>query len=81
MTDSEPLVIPAAGVAVGFTPADEPGKIACHLIAELPPPIGRLHILLTPDQVLAVHDPLHRAITATDEQARDFINYVRGEHQ
>lgn len=81
MSDSaEPMVVPAHGVAVGYFPA-EPDKVACHLIMELPPPIGRLHVVLEPDQIATVHDALHQAITMTDEQVREFVSHVHAENE
>ncbi|MBX7434568.1 hypothetical protein JDV09_21065 [Mycobacterium sp. Y57] len=77
---SDPVYVRAYQVGVSFGPAEEPGRIACHLAMELPAPIGRLHVVLEPDQMALVHDVLHQAITMTDEQVRDFVNHVRMEN-
>ncbi|MGD9622529.1 MAG: hypothetical protein AB7G47_13215 [Mycolicibacterium sp.] len=72
----EPMLVPAFGVAVGYVAGAEPDKIDCHLIMELPPPMGRVHVRLEPDQTATVHDALHQAITMTDEQVREFVAHV-----
>lgn len=77
--NADPVLVPAYGITVRYVAAAEQDKVNCHLIMELPPPMGRLHVLLEPDQIATVHDTLHQAITMTDEQVRAFVAHVHAE--
>ncbi len=80
MSAADPVCVPAQGITVGFAAHHtEPDQIELHLIMELPPPIGRLHVVLEPDQIATVHDTLHRAMTMTDEEVRDFVAHIHAE--
>lgn len=73
---AEPIFVKAADLQVLFGPTPDADRICCHLAMDLPGPIGRIHVELEPDQLAAVHDVLHRAITMSPAEVREFVQHV-----
>lgn len=76
---STPVIVPAYGAAVVWSASDEPDKVACHLVLDLPVPYGRVHALLSGDQIAAIWRELDRAVNATPEERRDFAGWIHTE--
>ena len=78
MIDDEPVWVDARAVGVGFTAADEAGKVDCHLMLELPVPVGRINVRLDGGAVASLYDSLRRAVTMSPDQVAEFVGRVRG---